>query len=206
MFRATPESPRMFESDLLDALSRTPFWVVPLVWLPILATSTWVCLRAPDPGDVLPGLAIAPGEALAAAMFGLLLWTLLEYVLHRFVFHWEPRTRWGARFHFLVHGVHHTWPKDALRLVLPPAASLLLGAGFLGLFVAVAGSPGVAGFVGLASGYLVYDLIHYAVHHVRPRFLWHARLRAHHNNHHFHDPTRRFGVSSPLWDVVFGTR
>ena len=89
---------------------------------------------------------------------GLLLWTLTEYWLHRLLFHWEPKFRYGDRLHFIIHGVHHDHPNDRMRLVMPPALSIPLGLAFLALFVLVFGTPAAYPlYAGLLVGYLTYD-------------------------------------------------
>ena len=137
---------------------------------------------------------------------GYAFWTLCEYWGHRAVFHFEPEGGLGAKLHWMIHGVHHDHPNDPKRLVLPPAFSVPLAAGFWALFVAVlgteAGSAACAGFFG---GYLAYDMIHFALHHTAPKNWLGRRLRELHMRHHFEDDQRGFGVSVPYWDIVFGT-
>ncbi len=198
MLPASDESPRMFHSDLLDFFSRTPWWTVPLLWLPGSSAFFGVGLAR--------GLGLLHSTLALAA--GLLLWTLTEYSLHRSVFHWIPSAPWGERFHFLVHGVHHQWHWDRFRLVMPPAVSLGLCVVFGLLFRLVFGPvwmwPTFAGFV---LGYCIYDCTHFALHHLKRDWRWFLRLRAHHMSHH-HNPRYkelRFGVSTTLWDRVFGT-
>jgi sterol desaturase/sphingolipid hydroxylase (fatty acid hydroxylase superfamily) len=134
------------------------------------------------------------------------IWTLTEYWLHRKFFHWEPDNAIGRRMHFIIHGVHHDHPNDKLRLVMPPGASIPLAALFFGLFYLVFGLPtGLPLFAGFLIGYLVYDYTHYYVHHFVPKSDLGKRLREQHMRHHFQDHRYGFGVSSPLWDVVFRT-
>lgn len=198
MLRATPDSPRMFESDFVDFFSRTHWSVVPLLYVPAAAVLFGY-------GVVRVGLGL--GVSLALGVAGFMVWSLTEYWLHRTFFHWVPRGRWGERMHFLVHGVHHEWPKDKYRLVMPPAVSVTLFFLFLGLFSLVLGSrlvwPFHAGFV---LGYMTYDVTHYYVHHYNPKTRYGLALKKHHMLHHFKNPKSRFGVSSMVWDVVFGTR
>lgn len=206
MMRASDVSPRMFESDFLDFFSRTPWFVVPLVWLPLC--TALVAYAA--------SLGVSVVTIAGSFVAGFVIWSLTEYWLHRTAFHWEPPGPWGERFHFLVHGVHHTWHKDPYRLVMPPAVSLVLGATFFGIFWAIAqGLAAVAAvpagwhltaFSGFAVGYVYYDCMHYALHHLKPRGTWMKRLRAHHMNHHHNNPDAKFGVSSMVWDRVFGTQ
>ena len=137
---------------------------------------------------------------------GYAVWTLTEYWLHRVVFHFEPEQGLGARLHWMIHGVHHDHPNDPKRLVMPPSASVPLALLFALLFYAVLGAhwwmPFTAGFL---VGYLAYDMIHYHVHHHRPRTPVGRKLRELHMRHHFQDHERGFGVSAPYWDHVFGT-
>jgi sterol desaturase/sphingolipid hydroxylase (fatty acid hydroxylase superfamily) len=198
MSRATPDSPRMFESDFVDFFSRTHPAVVPLLFVPTTVALLWY------------GIAHAHVSLLAsAALFagGFAIWTLIEYWLHRTFFHWIPNDGWGERMHFLVHGVHHKWPKDKYRLVMPPAVSISLFFVFLAVFYPLLGErlvwPFQAGFV---LGYMTYDLTHYYIHHFNPKTKVGLRLKKHHMLHHFKDPDSRFGVSSVVWDAVFGTR
>jgi sterol desaturase/sphingolipid hydroxylase (fatty acid hydroxylase superfamily) len=142
---------------------------------------------------------------------GLLLWTFVEYSLHRFLFHYEPRTERMKRAFFLFHGVHHAQPQVKTRLVMPfpisiPGALLFYGLlyGLLGVWMGAPQwvNPLTAGFM---VGYLAYDLIHYATHHFQMRSGPAKFLKRYHMAHHFKSPRTRYGVSSPLWDYVFRT-
>jgi dihydroceramide fatty acyl 2-hydroxylase len=149
---------------------------------------------------------LEPLPALGWAAVGYVLWTLTEYWLHRIVFHWEPEGGIGARLHFLIHGVHHEHPNDPLRLVMPPSASIPLAALFLLAFWWIAAGPAwLAVSAGFLAGYLVYDEMHYWLHHRVPRTRLGRSLRERHMRHHFQDDTRGFGISAPYWDRVFGT-
>jgi sterol desaturase/sphingolipid hydroxylase (fatty acid hydroxylase superfamily) len=122
------------------------------------------------------------------------------------VFHFEPEAGFGARVHWVIHGVHHDHPNDPRRLVLPPALSLPLALAFFALFLAIFGTPvGFGVCAGFFTGYLLYDMIHFALHHGRPKSRVGRWLRELHMRHHFEDDERGFGVSVPWWDVVFGT-
>jgi dihydroceramide fatty acyl 2-hydroxylase len=186
----------MFESDLLDRLSRV-HPVVPVVIFGPAIVVLFV-LGAPELGTL---------EVLVLVLGGYLFWTFTEYWIHRLVFHFEPEHGWGARFHWIIHGVHHDHPNDPLRLVMPPSVSVPLAALFYGLFVLVLGTPAANVFAAaFFAGYLAYDMIHYHVHHHRPRIGVDKILRELHMRHHFQDDTRGFGISAPWWDVVFRTR
>ncbi|HEV7585332.1 MAG TPA: sterol desaturase family protein [Solirubrobacteraceae bacterium] len=188
-------SPPMFDSRVLDALSRVHPLVPVLIFLPaIVALMAWGVSR----------LSVVAAVALAVA--GYALWTLFEYWLHRLVFHFEPEEGLGARMHWIIHGVHHDHPNDPLRLVMPPAVSVPLGAVVFGALYLIFGgrySPSIG--AGFFAGYLAYDLTHYYLHHFRPRGRLGRMLRERHMRHHFQDETRGFGISAPYWDEIFRT-
>jgi sterol desaturase/sphingolipid hydroxylase (fatty acid hydroxylase superfamily) len=191
------ETCRMFENEWLERFSRihpsTPF----VAWVPVTALLLVRSLRRHD---------VSPLGIAGLFLGGMLAWTFAEYVLHRHVFHWTNDTAWGKRIHFLLHGVHHEYPSDKDRLVMPLLTSVPLAIIFYTLFTLVLGrslaEPSFAGFV---VGYLFYDGTHYYVHHFVPKTRWGKFLRRHHLTHHFADHDGGFGVSSPLWDLVFRT-
>jgi len=189
-------SPPLFESEFFNFFSRVHPALPALVFLPVIVAMEWM---AADRG-------LAVWQLLALSVGGVGIWTLTEYWLHRLVFHWEPDNAFGHRMHFIIHGIHHDHPNDKLRLVMPPAVSIPLAALFFGAFAAIFGTPEAYPlFGGFIGGYLFYDYTHYYVHHFVPRSALGRRLREQHMRHHFQDHRYGFGVSSPIWDVVFGT-
>jgi sterol desaturase/sphingolipid hydroxylase (fatty acid hydroxylase superfamily) len=191
------ESVRMFKSDLLEFFSHV-HPITPLVlYLPVVAYSLYFAVWHEELSSVL---------IVALFVVGWLIWTLLEYVIHRFVFHYEPKTRLGKALHFVVHGVHHDYPNDASRLVMPPVVSIPLAFFFYVLFALVFGRFCPPVMAGLISGYIFYDSLHYATHHfVMRKGVW-SWLKQYHLRHHFQDDHAGYGVSSPLWDYVFRTK
>lgn len=146
---------------------------------------------------------VSPLRAALLILAGLAFWTLLEYLLHRFVFHRAPRTRRQMFLGYLFHGVHHAFPEDRLRWTIPlitsvPVATILATMSFLSF-----GGAGGPLMSGLLLGYLAYDLLHYAIHRGPMRSRLGNYLRKRHLAHHYGVPERNFGVSSPLWDLVF---
>jgi sterol desaturase/sphingolipid hydroxylase (fatty acid hydroxylase superfamily) len=188
-------SPPMFESRVLDALSRVHPVVPILIFVPaILLMGAWSLSQVSVPSTIILVLA------------GYATWTLFEYWLHRIVFHFEPEDGLGARMHWIIHGVHHDHPNDPMRLVMPPAVSIPLGAIVFGVMYLVVGSTYAPGLgAGFFTGYLVYDMMHYYLHHFRPHGRLGRMLRERHMRHHFQDDTRGFGISAPYWDDVFRT-
>jgi dihydroceramide fatty acyl 2-hydroxylase len=188
-------SPPMFDSKLLDAFSRVhPAVPVAIFGPAIVVLVAWGLSKV----SVLATLGLVLG--------GYAMWTLFEYWLHRIVFHFEPEGGIGARLHWIIHGVHHDHPNDPMRLVMPPAVSMPLGAGMFGLFYLVFGASCAPALgAGFFAGYLVYDMMHYYLHHFHPRGRLGHMLRERHMRHHFQDDTRGFGISAPYWDELFGT-
>ncbi|MBN1311395.1 MAG: sterol desaturase family protein [Anaerolineae bacterium] len=198
------ESIRLFESDFLEFFTHISPVAVGLLWVPVIIVLLASSILA-APGSVFPWH-IPMGIAL-----GLFLWTFAEYTLHRFLFHYQPRTPSQERVFFLFHGIHHAQPQDKTRLVMPFVVSVPLALLFYGLFYLILAillnapqwvNPLMAGFV---TGYLTYDLIHYATHHLPMHSGYAKYLKRYHMKHHYKDPSARYGVSSPIWDWVFGT-
>jgi dihydroceramide fatty acyl 2-hydroxylase len=188
-------SPRMFDNDLLDKLSRVHPVVPVLLFVP--GITVLIVLAAGELG--VPSI-------LAWAVGGYAFWTLCEYWIHRVIFHFEPEEGFGARLHWIIHGVHHDHPNDPMRLVMPPSVSVPLSALFFLGFLAVMGTPTAYAFgAGFWAGYVIYDEIHYHLHHHSPSTRAGKLLRELHMRHHFQDDSRGFGISAPYWDRVFRT-
>jgi len=209
---------RIFRNGLLESLSRVSWYVPHLVYVPVVAYLLYLNASA--------GLPLA--EQVLAFAAGLFAWTFAEYTIHRFVFHapehievavrktlaalapGEPALGairgWHHVFYFFAHGVHHDFPSDSKRLVMPPSVSVPLVVLFwLGFRFALGPVWAAEVFVGFLVGYLAYDTIHYAVHHFSVRSPALLYLKKLHFRHHYRDPAADFGVSSPLWDFVFRT-
>lgn len=139
----------------------------------------------------------------------LFFWTLAEYLIHRYLFHWISENKTIQRFHFIMHGSHHLFPRDQERLLMPPVPGIILASLlfmiFHGIF-SVFGAPHYtwAFFPGFFLGYLLYSFLHRATHVMKPpkrfKYLW-----RHHSLHHYKYPDKAFGVSNTFWDRVFGT-
>ncbi len=185
----------MFETPLIERFSRVHPSAPFVFWIPILG----YCLVEAVLADL--GLAIGP-----AILFGALVWSLVEYLLHRFLFHRISPTWAGRRTYFIAHGVHHDFPTDRGRLVMPLGVSIPIGLSVYLIMRVLAGATWAAPmFVGFGIGYLSYDGIHYATHHFRMTSPLGRYLKRYHMVHHHTGEAARWGVSSPLWDWVFGT-
>ncbi|RMF22740.1 MAG: fatty acid hydroxylase [Bacteroidetes bacterium] len=191
------ESVRMFQSDFLEFFTKV-HWTVPLIlYVPVVVY--FLVQAVVDP-------VVGWFDGVGLFLLGVFLWTIAEYLIHRFVFHYEPKSKWGQWLHFVFHGVHHDYPNDSKRLVMPPLVSIPLAFFFHWVFSSVAGPHYVKVlFPGFVLGYLCYDMLHYAIHHAEFKGKWWMELKAHHLKHHFKEPHKGFGVSTPFWDKVVGT-
>ncbi len=196
---------RLFKSKALEKFSHISPKLVLATWVPLvtfmLAYGIYGTSRA---GGALWHLPIA-------FVCGWFIWTFMEYIIHRFVFHYHPSMQRIKRAIFTVHGVHHTQPMCKSRLVMPPVISVPLGLLFYGIFYLI-GNVGLGQptwvpiiYAGFMSGYVIYDMVHYALHHAKGKNGFLAMCRRQHMRHHFKCPNMRFAVTMPLWDYVFGT-
>lgn len=194
--RAKVMTCRMFDTPVIERLSRVHPLTIFVFWLPIVvAVTVW---------NFSNGMSLAVYLPLCVA--GWLCWSLTEYVLHRWVFHFRGRRSWQRRMHFIIHGVHHDYPNDGGRLVMPLPITVPVGLGFYFVMSQLFGAfYGVPLFVGFGIGYLLYDGIHYATHHFALK-RWPGKwLKRYHMVHHFAGFEAKWGVSTPLWDYVFRT-
>ncbi|MCB0722514.1 MAG: sterol desaturase family protein [Ignavibacteriae bacterium] len=142
---------------------------------------------------------------LLCILAGGFIWTIFEYAFHRWAFHYHPKSETGKKVHFLVHGIHHDYPRDSTRLVMPLLVSIPLAVLFYFIFTSLFGAYGYNIFAGFIFGYVAYDSVHYATHHMRMNGKIGKFLKEYHLRHHFQDDHTAYGVSNPLWDYVFGT-
>ncbi len=191
------ETVRMFKSDFMEFFSRVHPATPLVIFVPVILYFLYRSIFIAEFRLITISTLI---------VFGIFVWTITEYSLHRFIFHFNAKSEFGKRIHFIFHGVHHDYPMDSRRLVMPPSVSIPLAALFYYLFSLIFGTLLVAPFfVGFIAGYLFYDLTHYAVHHFNIHNKFWLALKKHHIRHHFQDPDKGYGVSSPLWDKIIGT-
>jgi len=189
---------RIFSSDWMELFTRWPWWYIFVLWLPVISYALSVSLS---------NTSLVP--TLATFWFGVFMWALSEYLVHRFLFHIETNTTLGNFYHFFAHGIHHLIPLDATRLTFPPPFSIGIG---LILWNAMAQLKDVfptwsALYGGVAFGYMLYDAVHYFFHHgtCLVWFDYLQRMKTRHLKHHFSHSNKNFGVTSPLFDHIFGT-
>jgi sterol desaturase/sphingolipid hydroxylase (fatty acid hydroxylase superfamily) len=191
------ESVRMFKNDFLESFTKVHYLTPIVIFVPVVLYFLYKSFFVFE---------ISTLKILGFITFGILAWTLTEYLLHRFVFHFMPTSTFGKRLHFIFHGVHHDYPNDSRRLVMAPSISITLAVIFYYAFQFLLGKLHVAPFfVGYVSGYIFYDMTHYAIHHYNFKSKFWLNLKKHHMVHHYMDGDNGYGVSSKLWDHVFGT-
>lgn len=189
-------SPRLFENPYLEKLTHTHI-EAPLIIFGVIAAAL-IYYGILEKGFEIPLMVLL-------FLGGVVFFTFVEYLMHRYLYHLPATSERNKKISYTIHGVHHDYPKDKSRLAMPPVLSLLIAAVLFILYRAVLGDL-VFGFLsGFLVGYAAYLAIHYSVHIFKVpgnflKILWY-----HHSIHHYREPDRAFGVSSPLWDVIFRT-
>lgn len=190
------ETVRMFQSNFLEFFSKVHPAIPTILYLPIIIYFLYLAAAKDIPFK----------DIVLYFVMGLLIWTATEYLLHRFVFHFKPVGKISEKLHFIFHGVHHDYPSDSRRLVMPPAVSIPLALLFYYLFLEILGNVFIYPFfAAFLLGYLIYDNTHYAIHHFNSHNKLFLFIKKHHMRHHYKDANNGFGVSQPLWDHIFGT-
>ena len=136
---------------------------------------------------------------------GIFFWTFFEYMMHRFVFHWTSENPRIQRISYVLHGNHHEFPRDKQRLFMPPVPSLIIASIVFGIMYLFIQTYTFSFFPGFILGYLLYGSMHYAIHAWNPPFKWMKPIWRNHHLHHYKNDHQGFGVSSHIWDKVFGT-
>ncbi|KAF9387977.1 fatty acid alpha-hydroxylase [Podila verticillata] len=190
---------RIFGSPYLEVFTKTPWYMIPIFWLPIIAYNA--------NRSVQEGLRTEQVAVLFVG--GIFLWTLAEYVIHRFLFHLDdylPNNTFWQVAHFLLHGIHHYLPMDRLRLVMPPALAVALAIPINKLIhSALPYAQAYAVFSGLLLGYVLYDMTHYYLHHAKVFKIHFREMKTYHLAHHYKNFEGGYGITSKIWDKVFNT-
>lgn len=187
---------QLFENPILEKLTKSNPYYMLLVSGSFISYSFYLHTQY--------GIIHSFGWELLLFLSGVASWTLLEYLMHRYVFHFVNESAWSQKFHYMAHGIHHTYPRDAERLFMPPLPAIILASLFLSIFHLIMGAYAYLFFPGFLLGYVLYVSLHYAMHRYKPpKFL--KELWAHHALHHYKYPEKAYGVSTRIWDQVFGT-
>ena len=186
----------MSQNRVIEALTRTHF-AVPVIMYYVAGIAFLTYAAVYTDLNMLHALYMVP--------IGLMVFTFVEYLIHRFLFHFEAKSESQKKIKYNIHGVHHEYPKDKDRLVMPPLFSIGLAVAFYYLFNFLMGQYALFFFPGFLAGYSTYLLIHYAVHRYRPPRNFLSYLWKHHSLHHYKSENTAYSVSFPLWDIMFGT-
>jgi len=187
---------QLFRNEYLEMLTKTHPLVIWVMYTPIFAGLPYFAATRMG----YDALRIAVGF-----LAGMLFWTLFEYIMHRFVFHWVAESERAKKVVYVMHGNHHHFPRDKERLFMPPVPSLILASIIFVIMYAIMGNFVFVFFPGFILGYLMYGTMHFAIHAWNPPFRWMKSLWRNHHLHHYKDEHRGFGVSTTIWDRAFGT-
>ena len=191
------KSGTLFNNKFLESLTRTSIFSPIILHLTISSILFWY-------GTARLGIPI--NYALLTMMGGFIFWSFAEYNVHRFLYHTETNMGFLIKLQHNAHGIHHQYPIDPTRLAMPPIPGLILSGVFFLIFWLINSTYVFVFFPGFMLGYLTYISLHYAQHRVKsPKYGPWAALWKHHYVHHYINPYVAHGVSTRLWDFVFGT-
>lgn len=187
---------QLFKNQYLEMLTKTHPLVIWGMYLPvIIGLPYYAATRFDASGMKVAGLFI----------FGMFFWTFFEYIMHRWVFHMIAESPRAQKIVYVMHGNHHHYPRDKERLFMPPVPSLILASIIFSIQYLFLGRNAFIFFPGFMLGYLLYGSMHYAIHAWNPPFKWMKPLWRNHHLHHYKNEHQGFGVSTTIWDRVFGT-
>ena len=187
---------QIFRNQYLEYFTKTHPLVIWAMYLPVIILLPYYSATRLD----FNGLAVS-----FLFLGGIFFWTFFEYIMHRFVFHWVSDNPKIQRMSYVLHGNHHEFPRDKQRLFMPPVPSLIIASLIFLLMYAVLREFVFSFFAGFILGYLMYGSMHYAIHAWNPRYKWMKPIWRNHHLHHYKSEEKGFGVSSHLWDKIFGT-
>jgi sterol desaturase/sphingolipid hydroxylase (fatty acid hydroxylase superfamily) len=187
---------KIFRNKYLEVLTKTHPLVIWGIYLPVIIYLPYYSYKQLN----------FSGFAIAAIFFaGIFFWSLFEYFAHRYIFHWVSDNPRANRFAYIMHGNHHEFPRDRQRLFMPAVPSILSSSVIFGIMYLLMRENAFIFFPGFILGYLLYASMHYAIHAWKPPFKWLKPLWRQHHLHHYKNEEKGFGVSSSIWDKVFGT-
>ena len=186
---------KLFQSEYLEMMTKTHPLVIFSIYVPVLVFLLYYSYAY---------FGFSSLKVIVLFLLGILSWTLFEYLMHRFVFHFVSENKRLQKIIYTIHGVHHEYPRDRERLFMPPIPSIIISSLIFFILYGVLGFMAFSFFPGFLLGYLAYGSMHYAIHAFSPPKNMKALWRSHHL-HHYKYPNLGFGVSSIIWDYVFKT-
>ena len=195
---------RLFKNEHLEKLTLISPWVFAASWaimLPLIAVYGWLSAEPVSDSDRVS----ATLQLAALLVVGLFMWTLFEYVMHRYLFHLKSNVSVLNWLVYLIHGNHHSSPNDPLRGLMPLPVSVSVGALIWVVLLMLFDNAGTWLFLGFMIGYVIYDTVHFACHQWPMRGRFGMILKRHHMRHHYVNEDGNYGISTLFWDRVFGT-
>lgn len=186
----------LFENSALEFLTKTHPLVIWGMYLPVIIGFSFYASSK---------FGFGASKIMLLFLGGMFFWTFFEYIMHRWIFHMVAESERAQRFIYVMHGNHHHFPRDKERLFMPPVPSLIISSMIFALMFLLMRENAFVFFAGFILGYLLYGSMHYAIHAWNPPFKWMKGLWRNHHLHHYKDEHKGFGVSSTIWDHVFGT-
>ncbi|MEP2671078.1 MAG: sterol desaturase family protein [Cyclobacteriaceae bacterium] len=187
---------KLFESVVLERLTRTHI-AVPTSMLVLYSITLFYWS--------LTNTVTTRGMATVLFFAGWFVYTWVEYNTHRYIFHMATYSKLKSKIQYAIHGIHHEYPRDKERLAMPPILSVTISTILLLVLRLVMGDYVFAFLPGFLVGYSIYLGIHYILHAFPPPRNFFKVLWVNHSIHHYRDSESVFGVSSPLWDYIYGT-
>jgi sterol desaturase/sphingolipid hydroxylase (fatty acid hydroxylase superfamily) len=187
---------KLFRNQYLEMLTKTHPLVIWGIYLPVIVYFLYYSNTHLEFSIVRISLTF---------ISGILFWTFFEYIMHRFIFHFIAESERSRKIIYVMHGNHHEYPRDRERLFMPPVPSIILSSTVFMLMYAFIKKSTFMFFPGFMLGYLLYGSMHYAIHAWNPPFKWLKPLWRNHHLHHYKNDHQGFGVSTTIWDRVFGT-
>jgi sterol desaturase/sphingolipid hydroxylase (fatty acid hydroxylase superfamily) len=187
---------QIFKNPYLELLTKVHPLVIWGMYMPIIIGFTYYAIKV---------FSIGSSRAFLVLLAGMFFWTFFEYIAHRYIFHWISDHEKTKRLVYILHGNHHEYPRDRERLFMPPLPSLIISSLLFGLMYLIMNHYAFVFFPGFIFGYLLYASMHYAIHAWNPPFKWMKPLWRNHHLHHYKEEEKGFGVSTTLWDRIFGT-
>lgn len=172
--------------------------LAPFFFYGAMVLSLTVALRGNGPST---------GTIFILLLCGFLSWGFLEYFLHRFIFHVDAASLFGGKLVYSSHLTHHENPKSTEYLVANLQTSLPIATAYWLVMWLILGTWQGASYllIGLLVGYVCYESLHFLAHHGRSQVPLFRYLKKYHLLHHYRTPDQRFGVTSPVFDLLFGT-
>ncbi|WP_236676070.1 sterol desaturase family protein [Chryseolinea lacunae] len=187
---------QLFKSPVLEKLSRTHIAVPLIIFFSYsIALLYWSVTHT----------SLSVFQTSLLFFLGVVAFSWVEYNVHRHLFHMSTYTKLREKAQYIMHGVHHEFPKDKDRLAMPPLLSVTISTVLLLLLRVVLGDFTFAFLPGFLVGYAGYLAVHYVVHAHQPPKNFFRKLWINHSMHHYKHGDIIFGVSSPFWDYIYGT-